>query len=605
MMEIFLILFGLVSGLGVPIGMTPGEEDPRMSQLAPESCFMYASWASIERPDPEDGEADHWMAKPKVFHFVKKFRRGMLAYLLTRYNRDRLEPGIQKLSSDALLSVCELACSEASAVYVRNAEFEKDDLPRLQGAAVIRLGEHQERIAKKLIAWRDAIAKLKNENGITAIEIDGAKAIQADRFERLEGFGVEKVVIVIVDDFVIIATSIDEVAKIKANLKTPAPQWLQDLRSQFKVDRFASVSYLDWETTIAAVPERFKNSGGFRFDEMLKQAKTVGTVVGVDKSGCVMQTKIVTNNSERGIFDLFPAKPLTLAEIHMVPNDKVFAMAGRMVPEGVMTVFRDLASRSPFRRDVEKAVAQVEEFTGDSLKQQVQKSVGDLLAFQLDIPSSAINGVWRVDVSIKDPMTFPDVFRQVNLKLEESVNDRLGGQLIKQKIDGLTYYSVKSKNQWQQPVGWVLEDQRLRIGSMGKKGENRRMLLLTEELPLPKERQLAEEKRVQSLFELGERENWGPPVAVLQLNLGLIFKRFGTLFDGLTNQNDEVFPETDFYYSDIPKSELFHDDTRPNLTALYRVDDGFIIRQNQTCPSSSPITTLAFVFFGELAGALQ
>src|SRR5437867_523594 len=42
----WLFLLSLGSGMGVPLGIPPGPDDPVISRVAPEDCAFYTTWAA-------------------------------------------------------------------------------------------------------------------------------------------------------------------------------------------------------------------------------------------------------------------------------------------------------------------------------------------------------------------------------------------------------------------------------------------------------------------------------------------------------------------------------------------------------------------------------
>ena len=54
--ELIVVWAMFFGGIGVPLGNVPGEEDPYLSQIAPEECLMYVSWSCLlyTSPSPRD-----------------------------------------------------------------------------------------------------------------------------------------------------------------------------------------------------------------------------------------------------------------------------------------------------------------------------------------------------------------------------------------------------------------------------------------------------------------------------------------------------------------------------------------------------------------------
>ena len=62
-----LIILLMGGGLGLPVGIPPADEDPRMAQIAPEKCLYYATWAAMARPDPaSENHTERLVAEPEI-----------------------------------------------------------------------------------------------------------------------------------------------------------------------------------------------------------------------------------------------------------------------------------------------------------------------------------------------------------------------------------------------------------------------------------------------------------------------------------------------------------------------------------------------------------
>lgn len=44
-----VVLFG--GGLGIPLGIPPGPEDPQLARMAPEECLYFTTWAGTADAD--------------------------------------------------------------------------------------------------------------------------------------------------------------------------------------------------------------------------------------------------------------------------------------------------------------------------------------------------------------------------------------------------------------------------------------------------------------------------------------------------------------------------------------------------------------------------
>ena len=71
-----LLLLGLSSGIGLPLGMPPLPEDPVWPRSRPEQCLFYAGWAGMAAPDPKSSnQTEQLLAEPEVQRLVAEAER--------------------------------------------------------------------------------------------------------------------------------------------------------------------------------------------------------------------------------------------------------------------------------------------------------------------------------------------------------------------------------------------------------------------------------------------------------------------------------------------------------------------------------------------------
>ena len=70
--ELMIVWSMFFSGFGMPMGIVPGEEDPYLSQIAPEDCVLYSSWSGTAPADPAKNVTEKWIAQEEIQTFWKK-----------------------------------------------------------------------------------------------------------------------------------------------------------------------------------------------------------------------------------------------------------------------------------------------------------------------------------------------------------------------------------------------------------------------------------------------------------------------------------------------------------------------------------------------------
>ena len=70
------LLLSASGGLGLPFGVPPTPEDPKLARVAPEECLFYLSWAGTASPDPKSAnQTEQLLAEPEVQNFFKQIDR--------------------------------------------------------------------------------------------------------------------------------------------------------------------------------------------------------------------------------------------------------------------------------------------------------------------------------------------------------------------------------------------------------------------------------------------------------------------------------------------------------------------------------------------------
>ena len=241
----FSLLFGIVlllcGGMGLPMGMPPGPEDPMMSKLAPEECLMYASWSGVAKVDPDANPTEKWMSQPKVSKLILKLRKAYLGYLdkQSEQSNDKVFKQVYKIFSH----VVDAGSVNPAAVYLNDIEIKAKSL-KADGAVVVKLGDHNDEVIKLNDDLHKIFGEMKPRElefrSFQPFDFDGQKAIKI-----FSGFDEIPIFASVHQGYFVIAIGEESMGKVIANMKTPQPKWLTELRERNKIKRVASVGYLD------------------------------------------------------------------------------------------------------------------------------------------------------------------------------------------------------------------------------------------------------------------------------------------------------------------------------------------------------------------------
>ena len=102
---LFSMALGFGGGLGLPLGMPPGEEDPLVAAVAPDECVFYTSWAGMAEPDPDSGNrVEQMIAEPEIQFFFTELQRQIKRSIVAAAKQedpDGDSSEIEKLVEDA------------------------------------------------------------------------------------------------------------------------------------------------------------------------------------------------------------------------------------------------------------------------------------------------------------------------------------------------------------------------------------------------------------------------------------------------------------------------------------------------------------------------
>jgi hypothetical protein len=111
----------------------------------------------------------------------------------------------------------------------------------------------------------------------------------------------------------------------------------------------------------------------------LDKVTNLASVTGLDSTGCVTRTRLGIDGESTGLFALVEGKPLTAADLAVIPRDSSVAAAARLDLEKMYRGFRDLVGKVEPRaqESFDQEVKQFEAAVGLNLSEDLFKAVGD------------------------------------------------------------------------------------------------------------------------------------------------------------------------------------------------------------------------------------
>ena len=225
-----LSMLFMMTSLGIPLSMPPGQEDPFLSQIAPERCIYYSRWAGIAQPEADsENQIDQLFREEEVQHFLKEFddrTRRAVDFMVRQGN------GAEAVFPEVAATLGRLVLTQPTLIFVSDVRATP---PGLDGGAVIKLGDHQEEIEKILVQLQAAIPP----EAATQLEIDGAPFLQLNVPNgNTVTWGIH-------DGYLMFGVGDDAIRKILERSKTPAPNWLQQIQAENDLPRRATFTYAD------------------------------------------------------------------------------------------------------------------------------------------------------------------------------------------------------------------------------------------------------------------------------------------------------------------------------------------------------------------------
>lgn len=580
------ILLFVGGALGIPMGMPPGPEDPLMAKVAPENCLVYASWSGVAKLDPDANPTEKWMSQPKTSKLIPKIRKAYRGYFLkfAENSGDRYYKHLNRI----MIEVVDAAGENPAAFYLDGIEIEASKDPKATGAVVVNLGDQKETVAKLVGDLHKWYGELDPKEAsilfYEAIEIDGKKGLKI-----FSGVSDRPILVVIRDGYFILGLGEDSAQKAIANMKTPAPKWLDELRAENKVERTASVAYLNGK-----VVDTLVTKGGF-FDpfwinntEWMEGVKSIGWVCGLDSKGFVAHTSVRLEKDRKSLFALVDQDSIPKRDLKHIPADSTIGFATRLSTEKIMELIRDSFKSQSQREMYDDLLKQAQDLSGVSLEKELLNSVGNYIYvyFDLDFPKlmGDSNSGWVVSVKIKDEMSFPEYLRQINKGIKNWASETDQFEYSVKKYDQYEICSVTPDKRWQTKVAWTMVDDEWLFAPTTSE-------LIEHIKRRKKENQYLANEYAQEIYKFGDEQGYGAPLSIGHLNFPDILNEFQAWIDPATDGDSKISPDVDILLSDIPKVKELVNGVKSNYAAVFKTKKGYHIYQRQTYPGGSPAVT--------------
>ena len=544
-------------GIGTPMGIVPGEEDPLLMRMAPEEVFMYASWAGTQVADPDGNATEKWIAQKDMQRFWKDMDTKLQKIAATAIENSDGDPALGQL--DALsLKLPKLLCRQPCGFYIDQLTENGADFG---GVLVINLGERKDEIAQHLNKAKSSIKKdsikLTHEHGTDWL------VSEADMWIELETkIGIHQHYLVVGFSSGGLEPKVDSFFE---NKDTPEPKWLTKIKEKLPVPRRASVGYV-------STPNMLRS-----FKELDENVKTIGFVNGLDDEGYLGRAWI--EGGDQSEFAKVVKGPIDKEVWGKLPGGNLFTATACISKEEMFKAVESVSGDAPVFKEL---IADFEAFGGGvTLKDEFMKNVGDNV-YVIGEPFSFMWG--RMDsgfcLQVKDEMAFLDTIEGFAKRLKEVSEDNLKFTIETKIIEDVKVYLVTRKQRskgWRKIYFTLHNSQLVVVNNL----ELLKKLLFTQELD--EKQSWLNSKRIEQLYQFANEQNLGEPNMLFEVDPKPILKQvhsFSSTFEksmGLAR-----FPDADTLVKGL----------EPCLSGVFKTEDGIQIVQKNVLPSGTPVSFL-------------
>jgi prepilin-type processing-associated H-X9-DG protein len=387
----FVLLLG---GAGLPVGVPPLPEDATLAKVAPEECLAYISSAGMATPDAKSGnQTEQLLAEPEVRQMAVGIERSLRAALKRAVPERQLPPGV---TTTDLADAAKLVLTRPLAVYVSDVQMRPTG-PSIRGGVVVNCGQDVEKL-KTLVGQ---LMKMVPPQLVKEIDVGGQKwnGLTTNPDVKLAcGFH---------GDYFIVTLGEGEGEALLKRMGGAPPAWLAKLRKDLLVERLSTVTYINVKAVEGiAIPMAGGPAVARPLSALgLANVTTLASVTGMDQKGCVNKTLLGIDGEATGLLSLADSKPLSTADLAVIPQDATFAVAVRVSAEKVYDVILDIAGQisPPAKESMLRDREGMKRVIGLDLLDDVLKPLGDTWCL-FDSPSEggALAGLTLV-VTLKDP----------------------------------------------------------------------------------------------------------------------------------------------------------------------------------------------------------
>jgi hypothetical protein len=317
----WLFLLSLGSGMGVPLGIPPGPEDPVISRVAPEDCDFYTTWAASTTADRNSkNQAEQMLAEPEVRLFVEHLEK----WIRHAVNQSAPEREVNNLS-DATFDTLLMVLRHQTAMFVSDVKV-KGKRVSAKGGMVVALGADAA-VARRLFHRhvRGFFINLNAESIETVVYHD-------EKWYRVKTTpNFPSLLVGIKDSYLVVAVGEESPDVILDRMHGPIPKWLAEARRLAPFERNAGLTYIN----LRRLREASAASGDSNRQKLhealgLTQVPWVMSASGFIGADVVTRTVLPIEGRPRGLLRAASGRGLRREDLAAIPRDATMALAARL-----------------------------------------------------------------------------------------------------------------------------------------------------------------------------------------------------------------------------------------------------------------------------------
>lgn len=562
---VFVSLLFASGGLGIPLGMPPGPEDPAFGRFADNDAQMYCAWTGMG-PLAGADPTSKWMAKPEIFLVFGKLKEALAQELGGDVDR----AGEISLLRRLAMKTMESSVQNGAAIFASEIQIDRRD-PEFKGALLIPLADQKMELEKMVTELEGVVAKA-DKTQCDVIEKDGLKRFRiAKRTSMPVEFSIK-------DDYLIVGIGEGLLDRGLKNMQTAPPVWLTEYRQQLKVEKFSSIAYVS-----GTILDNMKIPSSMNAD--IKELKSICFVSGLDDKGALTRAAIDLKTGGK-LDKLLPREPLKTHELARMAKRPLLGLQTHLpVQEVVDYIARE--GKKIGDDPVAEAQERFEEMFGLSLQEEMLHLFDGFASVSIDVDLDRNKPLVICALGIADEMSFPAVYETVIETVSQWPE-------VEERLETSEHRDFKIYRFQPKPRGFVLFSSDLCWAHADDQ-----LIFATEPdlIAAQIDRMIdgdtfADTARVKQLEKFGQDNDLGSPVAVSTLDpvklMEVVF-HIMKLF-GMADDDAELLPG--FTYGDIPKLEVLSGGLDASVTGVYRTPEGFEAFSRHTLPGASPPVTM-------------